>query len=280
MSNLPTGLLPLWDGPAPGALGAGDADIPALTPFWPAPGTATGASVIVCPGGGYSSLADYEGADYALWLAERGIAGFVLRYRLGSGGYHHPVQLCDAARAVRVVRSRATAWGLDPARIGIMGSSAGGHLAASLATLFEPGKPGAADPVERVGSRPDLAILCYAVISMGALAHEGSRSNLLGGGDSPALRELLSCERQVRPDTPPCFVWHTQDDAVVKVENAMEFAAALQAKGVPFTLHIYPSGAHGLGLGATGWRPGDPRPLHPWTRELEVWLGGRGFARP
>ena len=184
-----------------------------------------------------------------------------------------------ARRAVRLLRQRAADWGLDPGRIGIIGSSAGGHLVSSLVTHFDAGQPAAAQPADRLSSRPDLGILCYPVISMGPLAHEESRRNLLGPAPSEELIRLLSSEWQVRRDTPPCFIWHTQDDEAVKVENALVFAAALQGKGVSFSLHLYPHGPHGLGLGATGYTPGDPRPLHPWTRELELWLAERGFRR-
>jgi acetyl esterase/lipase len=222
-------------------------------------------------------LAEHEGRDYALWLADRGVAAFVLKYRLGTHGYRHPAMATDVARAVRSVRRHAAAWGLDPGRIGVMGSSAGGHLTSTAVTHFDSGTPGAFDPVDRASSRPDLGILCYAVISMGPLAHEESRRNLLGSEPAPGLAELLSGELQASPSTPPCFIWHTRDDAAVKVENALAFAAALQRNRVPFALHIYPSGPHGLGLGAPAYQPGDPRPLHPWTMELETWLREQRF---
>jgi len=279
MSSIPHTPFPLWDSSPPGALGhSPDEHVPTLTPYWPDVGSATGAAVIVCPGGSYEMLAEHEGRDYALWLSERGIAAFVLKYRLGTHGYRHPAMLNDVARAVRTVRHRAGAWKLDPRKIGVIGSSAGGHLVSTAVTHFDAGQPGAADIIDRISSRPDLGILCYPVISMGELAHEGSKRNLLGSGPTPELTALLSSELQVRPSTPPCFIWHTQDDAAVKVENALVFASALQAKGVSFSLHIYPSGPHGLGLGVTGYKPGDTRPLHPWTQELQGWLKERKFA--
>ena len=168
---------PLWPGGAPGALGKDDKDIPTLTPYLPDPGKATGASVVICPGGGYGGLAPHEGADYARFLNEQGIAGFVLKYRLGSSGYRHPVMLQDAARAVRTVRARATEWNINPKKVGIMGSSAGGHLASTLLTHFDSGQSDAAEPIDRQSSRPDLGILCYPVITMGAFTHQGSKNN-------------------------------------------------------------------------------------------------------
>ena len=175
---------PLWPGGVPNALGKEDKDIPTLTPYLPEPTNATGAAIVICPGGGYGSLAPHEGVDYARFLNEHGIAGFVLKYRLGSGGYRHPAMLQDAARAVRTIRARAAEWNLDPKRIGIMGSSAGGHLASTLLTHFDSGKTDDNDPIERQSSRPDLGILCYPVITMGEFTHQGSKNNLLGNNPS------------------------------------------------------------------------------------------------
>jgi acetyl esterase/lipase len=272
----PTNSFPLWPDGAPGGLGKADKDIPTLTPYLPAPATATGAAIVICPGGGYGHLAPHEGADYARFLNESGIAGFVLKYRLGSDGYRHPAMLQDAARAVRTVRARAGEWKLDPKRIGIMGSSAGGHLASTLVTHFDAGKPDAADPIEHASSRPDLGILCYPVISMGELTHQGSKNNLLGKDPSPELVRELSNELQVTKETPPCFIWHTWEDKGVKIENALSFAAALQAAGVPFDLHIYERGQHGIGLGSRPYGSGE---RHPWTRDCAFWLKERGFAK-
>ena len=219
----PTNSFPLWPQGAPGALGTSDKDTPTLTPFWPDPAKATAAAMVICPGGGYGGLAPHEGEHYARFLNEQGVAGFVLKYRLGSSGYRHPSMLQDAARAVRLLRANAGEWKLNTNRIGIMGSSAGGHLASTLLTHFDAGKPDSADPIERQSSRPDLGILCYPVISMGQFAHQGSKKNLLGNEPSPELVRELSNELQVTKETPPCFIWHTLADTGVVVENSVQF---------------------------------------------------------
>jgi acetyl esterase/lipase len=260
---------PLWADKAPGALGTGDNDVPTLTVYKPAEGSATGAAMVICPGGGYGGLAPHEGKDYALWLAEHGVTGFVLKYRLGSHGYRHPRMLEDAARAMRTVRAQATRWGVDPKRIGIMGSSAGGHLASTLLTHFDAGNPNASDEIDKQSSRPDLGILCYAVITLGEKTHQGSKKNLLGENPPEDLVKLLSNELQVTKDTPPTFLWHTAEDTAVPAENSMMFAMALQKNHVPYELHIYEKGRHGIGL-ANG---------HPWTVECLRWLKTRDFAK-
>jgi acetyl esterase/lipase len=267
---------PLWTGDAPGALGKADKDVPTLTVFLPAPEKATGAAIVICPGGGYGMLAGHEGKDYAEWLNENGVAGFVLKYRLGSAGYRHPVMLQDVSRAIRTVRARAGEWNIDPKRIGVMGSSAGGHLASTVVTHFDSGKPEAEDPIERQSSRPDLGILCYAVITLGQFTHQGSKNNLLGADPSAELVRELSNELQVTKNTPPCFVWHTFDDGAVPVENSLQFAAALRSAGVPFDLHVYQKGAHGIGLGT---RESDPAKRHPWAADCLFWLKAQGFVR-
>src|ERR1022692_4116523 len=199
--------VPLWPDGAPGALGASSNDIPTLTAYLPDAANATGAAMVICPGGGYAHLAPHEGNDYALWLNQHGVTCFVLKYRLGSSGYHHPAMLNDAARAVRWVRAHADEFKVNVHRVGIMGSSAGGHLAATALTHFDAGDANAADAIERQGSRPDLGVLCYAVITMGEFTHKGSKDNLLGKNPDPALVKLLSNELQVTPNTPPCFLW-------------------------------------------------------------------------
>lgn len=267
--------LPLWPDGAPGALGTSETDIPTLTAFLPSPEKATGAAIVICPGGGYGGLAPHEGAGYAEWLAENGVAGIVLKYRLGSKGYRHPAMLNDAARAVRLTRAKASEWKIDGKRVGIMGSSAGGHLASTLLTHFDAGTADSADPVERFSSRPDLGILCYAVITMGEFTHGGSKKNLLGAEPDSALVELLSNEKQVTKETPPTFLWHTWEDTGVKIENSTQFAAALRSHGVPFELHIFQKGGHGMGLG--GGRNGGP--LHPWAGVCLYWLRQQNFVK-
>lgn len=273
----PTNSFPLWRDGAPGALGKNDKDIPTLTPFFPRPGKATGAAFVVCPGGGYQHLAEHEGKGYALWLADHGIAAFVLKYRLGPE-YHHPAMLEDAARAIRTVRANAAAWKIDPNRIGIIGSSAGGHLASTLLTHFDAGNTNAADVIERQSSRPDLGILCYAVITMGKFTHQGSKKNLLGANPPPELIHALSNELNVKKDTPPCFIWATDEDKTVPVENSMMFAESLRAKGIPFELHIYEKGPHGMGLGIRQYTPANLDKMLPWTRDCMLWLKERGYA--
>src|SRR2546421_3297557 len=174
----------LWPNGAPGAVGKEPVDIPTLTPYFPPKEKATGAAIIVCPGGGYSHLADHEGAPVAEWLNTLGITAFVLKYRIGPR-YHHPAPLQDATRAIRLVRARAKEWGLDPERIGILGYSAGGHLASTAGTHFDTAKPDSADPIERVSSRPNLMVLVYPVITMREKTHAGSKKQLLGDNPSP-----------------------------------------------------------------------------------------------
>ena len=267
--------IPLWPNGAPGALGNSSNDIPTLTPYLPDPTNATGAAMVICPGGGYQHLAPHEGNDYALWLNQHGVTCFVLKYRLGSNGYRHPAMLQDGARAVRLVRARAGDWKIDPKRVGIMGSSAGGHLASTLMTHFDFGDTNSDDPVERQSSRPDLGILCYPVITMGEFAHKGSKNFLLGTNPPPELVKLLSNELQVTTNTPPCFIWQTFEDKTVPVENSLLFAEALRKNHVPFDLHIYQKGRHGLGLDD---KPPFAHP-HPWAGDCLFWLKQQGFVR-
>jgi len=268
----PAAPIVLWPDGAPGALGRAPEDVPDLTPYLPPRERATGAAVVVCPGGGYQHLADHEGRPVAEWLNTLGVAGFVLKYRLGPR-YHHPAPLQDAARAVRLVRARARDWGLDPARIGILGFSAGGHLASTLATHFDAGRADATEAIDQVSSRPDVAILIYPVITMGPGGHEGSRVNLLGKQPDPALVEELSNEKHVTKDTPPTFLVHTVADAGVPYENSLIFAAALRKAGVPHELHVYEQGAHGFGMGTK-----DPI-LGTWPDRCAAWLRVHGFVR-
>jgi acetyl esterase/lipase len=279
LHSQPTNKILLWPNGAPGALGTADKDIPTLTPYLAPADQATGAAIVVFPGGGYGGLADHEGRDYALWLNDRGITAFVLKYRLGSAGYRHPIELGDAARAVRLVRSRAKEFNLDMKRIGIMGSSAGGHLASTLLTHFDAGNSSAEDPIDRESSRPDIGILCYPVITMGDETHHGSRDNLLGKNPSPELIKELSNELHVTKETPPCFIYHSAEDKVVPVENSLMFAGALRRAGVPFDLHIYEKGQHGSGLGFIPYDKYVQGKLHPWTRNCEYWLKEQGFMK-
>jgi len=265
--------IPLWPAGAPGARGTNAADIPTLTPYLCA-SNATGSAMVICPGGGYGGLAPHEGNDYAVWLNQHGVTCFVLKYRLGSHGYRHPAMLNDAARAVRWVRAHAEDYKIDVKRVGIMGSSAGGHLASTLLTHFDAGDTNSADAVERQSSRPDLGILCYAVISMGEFTHQGSKDNLLGKNPPPELVKLLSNELQVTASTPPCFLWTTFEDTVVPMENTMMFAEALRKNHVPFDLHIYEKGGHGMGLKD---KPPFAHP-HPWAGDCLFWLKAQGFV--
>jgi acetyl esterase/lipase len=266
----------LWPQGAPGALGQGTNDVPTVTPYLPDPAKATGAAIVVCPGGGYGGLAVHEGNDYALFLNRHGISCFVLKYRLGTHGYRHPAMLQDAARAVRWARANAATYNLDVKRIGIMGSSAGGHLSSTLMTHFDLGNPQAQDAVDRLSSRPDLGILCYPVITMEAFGHAGSRRNLLGEFPTAEQVQLLSNEKQVSPGTPPAFVWHTYEDQAVPVRNSLEFASALERHGVPFDLHIYKQGRHGIGLAT---KPPEFEKSHPWAADLVHWLKAQGFVK-
>ena len=266
----------LWPGDAPGALGTADHDIPVVA-WWPATGAKQPtAAMVVCPGGGYGGLADHEGSDYARWLNSQGISAFVLRYRLGSKGYRHPVMLGDVSRAIRLVRAEHARLGIDPARVGVIGSSAGGHLAVTLLTHGDDGNPAAADAVDRQPSRPALGVLCYPVVSMlPTNTHAGSKRNLLGEDPPEDLTRELSGELAVTDNTPPVFLLHTVEDKVVKLAGVLDLAAALNRHGRPFELHVYEKGPHGIGLGT---RPYDPAKLHPWTVECRRWLVERGFA--
>jgi acetyl esterase/lipase len=265
--------LPLWQQGAPGAKGSQPADKPFIAVYRPPVEKANGAAVVICPGGGYGSLAPHEAEPVAKWLNSLGVTGIVLTYRLGPR-YHHPAMLEDAARAIRLTRAHAPQWGLDAKRIGILGFSAGGHLASTVATHFDPGDPAAADPIDRESSRPDIAILIYPVITMsGPYAHAGSRNNLLGTNPAPELVELLSNERQVTPQTPPVFLVHTAEDTVVPLENSLLFALACRKAGVPVAMQVYEKGEHGFGLGGQ-----DPI-LSTWPAQCAAWMRSRGFLR-
>ena len=267
--------IPLWPEGAPGAHGTSPNDIPTLTPYLPDGTNVTQAAMVICPGGGYAHLAPHEGNDYALWLNQHGVTCFVLKYRLGSSDYHYPAEFQDVTRAMRWVRAHAADYNIDPRRVGVMGSSAGGHLAATLLTHFDAGDTNASDMIERQSSRPDLGILCYAVITMGEFTHQGSKNNLLGKNPSPELVTLLSNEQQVTTNTPPCFLWTTFEDKTVPMENTMMFAEALRKNHVPFALHVYEKGGHGMGLKD---KPPFNHP-HPWAGDCLFWLKAQGFVK-
>ncbi len=269
-ANPPKSVL-LWPDGAPGTLGTTDADKPALDIFLPDK-TGSGTAVILFPGGGYQNLElDYEGTDEAHWLNHRGVAAFILHYRLAPR-YHYPAPIQDGERAVSYVRAHATEYGINSDRIGIWGFSAGGHLASSVATHFDSGQPDAADPVDRVSDRPDFAILAYGVLSLDAdITNPGSRRNLLGPNPDPALVEQFTNAKQVTHDTPPCFLFHTAADQVVPVLNSVNFYLALLREGVPAELHVFEEGPHGVGLAQK-----DPQ-LRKWPELLEGWMHLHGW---
>ena len=263
----------LWPAGAPGAIGDADTDKPTLTVFLPSATNATRTGVIVAPGGGYEHLAtEKEGNAVARWLNERGVAAFVLKYRLGPR-YHHPIELGDAQRAIRLVRAHATEYGLAADHIGMCGFSAGGHLTATAGTHFDAGRADSTDPVERVSSRPDFLVLGYPVITLAeGPAHSGSRRNLLGESPDPALVLSLSAETQVTAQTPPTFLFSTTDDKTVPVINSVMFYEALVKAAVPVEMHLFQHGAHGAGLAAA-----NPQ-LSVWPDLLIKWMRERGYA--
>lgn len=237
---------------------------------YPVEGRRPSPAVVVCPGGGYRRHAPHEGEPVARWLHGLGIGAFVLAYRVWP--HHHPAPLEDARRAIQTIRRNADEWGVDRERVGVLGFSAGGHLASTIATHWDRGDPDAADPLERESCRPDAVVLCYPVVTFGPHRHEGSMIALLGEDPPAYRRELLSNELQVRDDTPPAFIWHTADDGSVPVENSLLFANALRARRVPFELHVFPHGAHGLGMAE------DEPPVRAWTDLCATWLRGLGWV--
>jgi acetyl esterase/lipase len=256
--------VPLWPGDT------STHDIANLAPYLPG-ATAPAAAILVCPGGGYGHLAlEHEGSHIGGWFRDHGIAAFVLRYRLPGQGHRHPAPLLDVQRAMRLIRSRATEWNIDPAHLGVLGFSAGGHLASTLATHYDAGFPRAADPLDRPACRPDFAVLVYPVITLkGPHAHLGSRNNLLGPDPDPALIDNLCNETQVTAQTPPTLLVHTEDDLSVPIANSEIMLAALQKAGVPSALQSYPKGNHGFGL-----HSGDPNRVAPpgWLDRVREWL--------
>lgn len=268
----------LWPGDAPGSKGTASADIPSVQVFLPTADKANGAAVIVCPGGAYEFLASsYEGQTPAEWMKSLGVAAFLLKYRLGPK-YNHPVELGDAQRALRWVRANARRFGVDTSRVGIMGFSAGGHLASSAATHFDAGRAAAADTVDRHSSRPAFQILVYPVITMDAsFSHLQSRTNLLGSNPSQALVDSLSSEKQVTSRTPPAFLVHGRNDNVVKFKNAQVYHDSLVKKGVPVDLRAYDNGPHGFGLAdGKGGAPNLPQ-VATWPGFAAQFLEAQGI---
>jgi len=260
-------IVPLWEGDPPNYKETGEVTIwdtsdivrvrlvqkPDIAVFLPSKKNATGEAVVVCPGGGYGILAyDWEGSDIARWLNSEGIAAFVLKYRLPGSKSNivpHKSPLMDAQRAMRMVRAHADQWNIDPGKIGIMGFSAGGHLASTLSTHYDAGDPSSADPIEQQSCRPDFSVLLYPVISFtGEFSHSGSRSSLLGEEADPELVRYYSNELQVNENTPPAILIHSDDDTAVPVENSLVYYKALRANQVSSELHIYPFGGHGYSL--------------------------------
>jgi acetyl esterase/lipase len=273
-SAVPAGPPPmlLWASGAPGAQGTTDDDMPTITAYIPA-SNPTKTAVVIAPGGGYQHLSMVkEGSDVAEWLNARGVAAFVLKYRLGMK-YHSPIELGDAQRAIRTVRADAAQYGIAPDHIGMWGFSAGGHLTASAGTMYDAGHAEATDPIERQSSRPDFLILAYPVITMqDPYVHKGSRTFLLGDTPTQAQMDAMSPEMHVTAQTPPTFLFSTTDDHTVPVLNSVMFYTALVKAGVPAEMHIFQHGGHGSGLA-----PANPQ-LRPWTDLLIKWMRERGYA--
>ena len=267
----------LWENVVPGAMGTEDKDNPTLSLYF-ADKTSSKAAVLICPGGGYANLAmDHEGKQIAEWFNENGVHAFVLKYRLGKWdgtGYKHPIMLDDVKRAFRLIRAKADQWNIDSDKIGVMGFSAGGHLASTLGTHFDDGNPDAPDDVDKQSCLPNFMVLGYPVISFKEpFAHRGSRRFLLGPTPTQADIENLSTERQVKPLTPPTFLFHTNEDRGVPPENSVYFYLALREAGIPAELHIYEKGKHGV-----GFAPEDPV-LSTWKERLKDWLKNRDVIR-
>jgi acetyl esterase/lipase len=261
-------LFPLWPDGIPAPDGVTPTETPSLQ-IYPIEGAEPTGFVVICPGGGYSHRAAHEGEPIARMFNAAGIAAGVVSYRVSP--HRHPAPQLDAMRAIRLARANAAAWRLKPDKIGILGFSAGGHLAGSVAVHADHGDAGSTDPVARVSARPDAAMLCYAVLSFGEWGHRGSRNNLLGPCPSPAAVEHMTLENHVDTNTPPTFLWHTAEDPGVPVQNALLFASALAAHKVPFGLHVFPKGRHGLGLAA------DDPVVGQWPALCVAWLKQLGF---
>ena len=263
----------LWPDGAPGAKGDTENDKPTLTIYLPPKEKANGTSVVICPGGGYWHLAfDHEGHKIAKWLNSNGIAAFIVKYRCKSMGYQYPYPLLDAQRAIRTIRSGAKKFNIDPAKIGIIGFSAGGHLASTAGTHFDAGKADAKNAIDKVSCRPDFMVLIYPVITMTKeFGHSGSKKNLLGENPDKELAESMSSELQVTSQTPPTFLVHTGEDTGVPAENSISFYLALQKAKVPAELHIFQKGGHGYDLAdylptASAW----PDMCLKWLKDIKL----------
>jgi len=241
--------------------------------YLPKQGVNTGAAIVICPGGGYGMEAmDHEGYDMAEWLAQQGVAGIVLKYRLPNG--HDQIPLEDAQRAIRIVRQKALEWGIMPSKIGIAGSSAGGHLASTAGTKFDLGNPDATDPLEKISCRPDFMLLLYPVITFNeAFGHMGSRTNLIGPGNKYDLVQKYSNELHVSDQTPPTFLVLADDDNAVPPRNSIEFYMALKKYDIPAEMHIFKSGGHGFGMNKIN------KPVDQWPNLFAQWMKAQAITR-
>ncbi len=267
--------IPLWNERAPLATGDEDKDTPTAIVYLPAVSKGPTGAIVILPGGGYGTLAmDHEGHQIAAWANQMGMAGIIVSYRHRGRGYAHPTPMLDAQRAIRLTRANASDWNIDPARVGVLGFSAGGHLTTTVLTHFDGGDASAEDPVAQQSCRPDFGVVCYAVIALGEeFTHRGSQRNLLGEDARPELVQLFSNEKQVGADTPPCFVWHTAEDKVVPAENSLRFYSALVQNEVPAELHIFAKGRHGIGLAQSVVG------ADQWPDLCEAWMIRNGFLR-
>jgi len=241
--------------------------------YLPKMGINTGAAVVICPGGGYAIEAmDHEGYDLAEWLTTQGVAGIVLKYRLPYG--HDQIPLEDAQRALRIVHQKAAEWGINPAKIGIAGSSAGGHLASTAGTRFDMGKTDASDPIEKYSCRPDFMLLLYPVITFSEeFGHMGSRTNLIGSGNKWELVEKYSNELHVTAQTPPTFLVLADDDGGVPPRNSIEFYMALKKYKIPAEMHIFRDGGHGFGMNKK------KLPIDQWPNLFAQWMKTQGIIK-
>ena len=241
--------------------------------YLPKMGVNKGAAMVICPGGGYGMEAmDHEGYDIAEWLALQGVAGIVLKYRLPNG--HDQIPLADAQRAIRIVRQKAAEWGINPGKVGIAGSSAGGHLASTAGTKFDLGKPESTDPIDKYSCRPDFMLLLYPVITFDEqFGHMGSRTNLIGPGNKWELVEKYSNELHVTAQTPPTFLILSDDDTAVPPRNSIEFYMALKKFNIPAEMHIFRDGGHGFGMNKIN------KPVDQWPNLFAQWLKAQGINK-